>query len=1378
MSNYEMGIDATNTALHSQGSASRENEKYMESLQARIEKMKVAWQSLAVSMGDAVISNSLINLIALATNFGNVFKWLTDTVGVLPVVLGVLSMAIYGLSAAFRAVMINITQTIAGILGIPVAAGAAAGGTNILARALQFLSGSANMAKGAIRGLLSATVVGGVFVALGAGLEWLINKFTDTKIAAEDTATSLNDTVAKVSDIKYLKELGDQYDKLSKQTNLSADEKTKLFKIESELEARFGISAKGLDGQTSAYEQNTKAIQQKVAALQEEINVEREKAKLAFESEESSIRGSISKKKQEAEEANRLLIEAKNNYDTFLKSKENGTAIDNNGLYSVTGFMNASLDPKNSNFTEGIQRLGEHYASNVKELQEKFDKANNELQQNLNKAAQGINGKFQGYLNILEAKGTEISPLMSSIFEGLASADASNNLSLTTQQLDQFFNAFNNKNISSIQDLDNVFRTLPPDLQLTGEQLEGVRLALLRIKFPAQLEEDMLGAADSAEVLGVNVGDLQDETKKTVDGIKELNNVLHQLKEGQSLSSESMFDLITKYPELRDNVYKTADGWRVEEDAVNALREAKLKKVEEDIRNEKASTATSLNNALQRIRGYGVEIKQIKNLQDAKNALNSLESELDSSKNPLGKKAGLFDPLFGAPNSVKEAANNYIEGKQAALTGAIIDTKNYISSAEQGEAEILKLMDMARDPNFGVSPSKEKKEKKGKKDKDDAAEKARKAREEAYNKDVARFKYLVEMQNWTTDDQIKGWDRIAQRHKQHLKENVDNERSINLEVKKLREQRFKDEMDALDKRVEKMRLSNATEVKMDQERLKTYKALATRKDLTPDQQADLKTKIFDTSKRIDDGRLSETNEYLAKRNKIVSEYNRLLSQSEKQQNLYNEGTAEYNQELVTQNQIRKKMIAFYNDEIYWITERLKKGDLTKAQTDALIAQMNEYKSALLDVSVTQRNMASKIADDTINKVIEAYKKAEKAALEAIDAQIKAEDERHDKVMKDYDEELNAFNAIVDAKLKELSRQKNEESYEKQLTNKQKEQAKIQQDINKLLLDDSDSGKYKRQQLEEELAKVIDEIQTMQNDRTYELRERELNDLKDQKKEQIDVNKKTEDNLHKVLKDSLDKKKKDEETYWKSILENDQYFTQLREDIINGSLDSITNSFDLFKTDVLAHLEGVEDGIQKSIIDKINEAQQSLSGLGYSSVATSGTNDSAGKTVSRPSPFDRMSDSDFNMYKTNKRIWEQSRDEQVKTQAALQNAKLREKYGIAKDAYTYGQIAQFETGGMTPAWGNGDGKFLLAHEKELILNKDDTSNMLKLVDITRNIMSNLNPFKSLQLATPAGSPTVESSNYEVNLYINNMTGSKEDANNVLSTVVKGLKKLGR
>jgi hypothetical protein len=46
-----------------------------------------------------------------------------------------------------------------------------------------------------------------------------------------------------------------------------------------------------------------------------------------------------------------------------------------------------------------------------------------------------------------------------------------------------------------------------------------------------------------------------------------------------------------------------------------------------------------------------------------------------------------------------------------------------------------------------------------------------------------------------------------------------------------------------------------------------------------------------------------------------------------------------------------------------------------------------------------------------------------------------------------------------------------------------------------------------------------------------------------------------------------------------------------------------------------------------------------------------------------------------------------------------------------------------TGGYTGEWGS-EGKFLMAHEKELILNKADTRNILDAVDIVRSLNTSM------------------------------------------------------
>lgn len=49
-----------------------------------------------------------------------------------------------------------------------------------------------------------------------------------------------------------------------------------------------------------------------------------------------------------------------------------------------------------------------------------------------------------------------------------------------------------------------------------------------------------------------------------------------------------------------------------------------------------------------------------------------------------------------------------------------------------------------------------------------------------------------------------------------------------------------------------------------------------------------------------------------------------------------------------------------------------------------------------------------------------------------------------------------------------------------------------------------------------------------------------------------------------------------------------------------------------------------------------------------------------------------------------------------------------------------QVSAFRTGGYTGDWGGTEGRLALLHQKEIVLNKEDTSNLLSTVDMVRNI----------------------------------------------------------
>lgn len=68
MSNFGQAIEATNTAMNSQGSAMEENSRYMESFEAKINNVKAAWEKVVLAFADSDAIKDILDKVANALN--------------------------------------------------------------------------------------------------------------------------------------------------------------------------------------------------------------------------------------------------------------------------------------------------------------------------------------------------------------------------------------------------------------------------------------------------------------------------------------------------------------------------------------------------------------------------------------------------------------------------------------------------------------------------------------------------------------------------------------------------------------------------------------------------------------------------------------------------------------------------------------------------------------------------------------------------------------------------------------------------------------------------------------------------------------------------------------------------------------------------------------------------------------------------------------------------------------------------------------------------------------------------------------------------------------------------------------------------------------
>ena len=90
MDNFTHAIEANETAMNSQGSAARENAKYLDSIEGKIKAFQSAWEQLSYH----IVSSDLIkNVVDLGTKIITVIDNIVQKIGALPTALGALSIA-------------------------------------------------------------------------------------------------------------------------------------------------------------------------------------------------------------------------------------------------------------------------------------------------------------------------------------------------------------------------------------------------------------------------------------------------------------------------------------------------------------------------------------------------------------------------------------------------------------------------------------------------------------------------------------------------------------------------------------------------------------------------------------------------------------------------------------------------------------------------------------------------------------------------------------------------------------------------------------------------------------------------------------------------------------------------------------------------------------------------------------------------------------------------------------------------------------------------------------------------------------------------------------------------------------------------------------
>lgn len=287
MNNYDMAVKATATAYKSQGSAMRENEKYMSSFEAKINKLKNGFTEMSLAMGKAFLSSGMQAVIAGLTGIAKGVTTVTQSFGALSTI-GLVIGAVMTKMGAFSNMFGRIGATVGvfkqGMREVSVA-------TNGTATAMEKFKGGMNgivttstggttafkALSGAVKGfalsLGSMLGMGAIFFAIGAGVEYFIGKIQKAKEEQEQLQKRINDQVSayrKSTDgLEGLMKQYEAFEKVQDNIKRGTREYDEFMIVQSKLAQAMPNMVREIDSQGQAHMRTSKELREHIKNTKE-----------------------------------------------------------------------------------------------------------------------------------------------------------------------------------------------------------------------------------------------------------------------------------------------------------------------------------------------------------------------------------------------------------------------------------------------------------------------------------------------------------------------------------------------------------------------------------------------------------------------------------------------------------------------------------------------------------------------------------------------------------------------------------------------------------------------------------------------------------------------------------------------------------------------------------------------------------------------------------------------------------------------------------------------------------------------------------------------------------------------------------------------------
>ncbi len=761
MENWETATKATSMAINSQGSSMREQEKYSQSLEARLNNLSNKFVELSEAASRAFISDGLIAATDVLGDLLAAISGVVNSIGFLPTAFLTANAAVFAFSKTARAMQ---TALVFGV-------GALSASQKALLGVEAGMSRAALATKAmtvAWRGLMSATVVGAGLILIGVALEKIVGAYSDAKKAREEFEQNQNTNIEALTVNKdQTEELIKRYKELDKSRRdggLTTTNEQEYLKITQELADMFPALVAGVDSTGRAHLVSAERVDKETEAVRNLIKAKKEEIKVkASDTAQDSI-NKIKDLNKELEKKQKDLDNPFVSDNAFINAKApiSKTDVDRAKIKTEMESIRQQVVSASYEMKDKIIETAEAFskltistslkdqikqvvdALNLDELTdpkdvEEFEKNLGRIQDALQRALDdNDSGGFEkakedleAYLSKYQVSGSSID-IMSISMDKLKGV-----VNDTSVTYDEFGDAVDETG-SKVADLSSRLKEAAGDTNAIKDALKDVI---------SSGQFDLLPEAFSG---------IYDQLS---DQISPLNGLLEKMAEGKNISATEATKLMQKEKDLIGAIKIENGVVKINRDAVVKLRDAKIKAYRDMVEFSNQQTKNEVNNSIKKINGYGFEVRSLKTLQDAKASLADIDKE-------LGKTSGMGE--LSEEKAEMHATRERLQGL-VDLTKEMDDFSK-LASASLGEVGTS---------NENLS---------------DSADKASKSTKDSiyvadkYKEALERVNKQIEEQNRKTNDYPKWSQKYRDSIKKEIKALERKEKLLKSQIKLLKEQ--------------------------------------------------------------------------------------------------------------------------------------------------------------------------------------------------------------------------------------------------------------------------------------------------------------------------------------------------------------------------------------------------------------------------------------------------------------------------------------------------------------------------------------------------------------------------------------------------------------